>query len=110
MIHSLQVTGFVNFLQIQFPLYDLKILRYVTDVFYRNRVRHVNFLERERKRLKREANAAKKAEKEAAKQAEEEEKRNATTTTASALPPAPPAPPTHTYSMRHRIKIAQYAE
>ena len=103
MIHSLYIKGFANFLKIQFSQYDFKILRYISAVFYRNRVRHVNFLEKEKKRLKREANAAKKAEKEAAKQAGEAKKRNAP-------PPPPPPPPTHTYSFRARNKIAQYTK
>ena len=92
--------GFANFLQTQFPKYDSKILKYVSDVFHRNRVSHINFLEREKKTLKRMANAAKKAEKEA----KEAEKETTTTTTTTA------SPPTHSYSMRHRIKIAQYTE
>ena len=95
--------GFANFLQTQFPKYDLKILNYVSDVFHRNRVSHINFLEREKKRLKRIANAEKKAEKEA-KEAEKETTTTTTTTTTTA------SPPTHSYSMRHRIKIAQYTE
>ena len=110
LIHSLFVKGFADFLQINFPHYELKILRHISDVFTRKRVKHVNFLEREKKRLKREANAAKKAAKEAAKEAEEAKKRNATTTTTTTTIPSVPPPPTHSYSMRHRIKIAQYTE
>ena len=105
MIHSLFIKGFATFLQNQFPQYDYRILRYISDVFCRKRVKHVNFLEKEKKRLKREANAAKKAEKEAAKLAKEAEKTN----TASVIPPPPP-PPTHNYSFRARNKIAQYTK
>ena len=42
-------------LQSKFPNYDMKILRHISDFFIRTRIKYINFLKKEEKRLKKEA-------------------------------------------------------
>ena len=62
---------FANELKSKFPNYDLKILKFITTVFVRCRIKHINALREKEKREKREAKAAAKKRKEEEKAARE---------------------------------------
>ena len=58
--------GFANALKSKFPIHDMKVLKFISTIFVRRRIKHINAVREKEKREKREAKAA-------AKKAKEEE-------------------------------------
>ena len=67
------VVGFSDALKIRFPIYSKDVLNYVSEYFCRKRIKHVNFLLKEKNRTRNEENAAKRAKKKREKEEEEME-------------------------------------
>ena len=59
--------GFANALKTKFPVHDFKILKFISTIFVRKRIKHINAVRAKERREKRET-------KKAAKKAKEEKK------------------------------------
>ena len=105
--------GFANALKSKFPVHDLKILKFISTIFVRRRIKHINALKEKEKREKREAKAAakkEKKEKKAAKVNKEEDTDEEVEDDSEESEDEERRRPTATMNLRSRMKIGQFSQ